>query len=131
MRIRVVLAALITIALALSGVGHVLPAKAAAGMPGAMAVERQAVGHDGHAAHRADPAHHADAERRPAPAKATGPACVDPQDCTGCAAHCPAIAALAVPPLPVLPRPSAGFMPPVDHLESGALIRLERPPEAI
>ena len=117
---RVVLAALVSMALAIAGGGHAAPVAAAE----ASATVHAAVAEHDHGAH--DGAHDAEAVSEQAKN-----GCSDSDHCLGCSAHCPAIALVESVPPAVGPRPSRLFTPGHERGAAGIVLTEERPPEAI
>lgn len=119
MLFRVLLAAVMVMALAMAGVGHAAPAGASEGV-------RMASQH-GEAAHSADHAHD-----HGAPAAEKAPkGCDDASHCIGCVAHCPNGALMAAPALPTQLRSLWHVDMREERLRPGIVPPTERPPETI
>ena len=120
MLFRVVLAAVVSMALAVAGAGHAAPVAAAE----ASATVHSAVAEHDHGAH--DGAHDAEAV-----SKQVKNDCSDPDRCIGCSAHCPAIALVESVTPAAGPRQSRLFTPRHERGAAGIVLTEERPPEAI
>ncbi|WP_108658289.1 hypothetical protein [Acuticoccus kandeliae] len=120
MLVRVIFAAVLSMALALAGAGHAVPAKAAdMGIAAHMAGPDQH--HDGHAGGH-DTGSLADKAAK---------GCSDSEHCVGCSAHCPAIALVDIRTVTGEARLAVRFAPRQDRGEAGPVSHAERPPRAI
>ena len=138
MALRVLLAAIIVLALGLSGANHAAFAKGLAA-PAPSSERHDASGHHaaaGHVHDAHDAADHATQEQGE-PASASpgaghgGNGCSNAEHCIGCSAHCPVMTIGDGPRLPVVQWFRKPFERIAERCETGALARRERPPEAI
>ena len=125
MFVRVLVAAIVSMALAFAGASHAMPVAA----PSDMAVVEAPApdGHGDHAGHN----DHADRENVSGAPDDSGNRCADADHCLGCSAHCPAIALIETHPVPSLPTPGARFLLRGERGKAGPVLNAERPPEAI